>query len=82
MSDNILTQRWTARYLEPWEMVDHFKVNKWMRSLGATWKPKIENRKKSGFTKDYWILDGMRISQKNAAKWYLAAHKKKWWKFL
>lgn len=82
MSDQFKSGTWTARYEEPWERVSHFKVNKWMLELGAKWTVS-EERAKQGATGigDQWELNGMIISQKDAAKWYLATHPHKWWRF-
>lgn len=74
---NGTSSTYTVRYCESWEMVDHLKVNEWMRSLGATWQHHY------GLNKDHgrWLMDDMYISQDTAAKWYVAVHKRKWWRF-
>ena len=73
--------RITYSFVERWETVDHFKVNRWMLKLGAKWtlSEKKAATGQTGFG-DQWELDGMVVTQKQAAKWYLATHKRSWWR--
>ena len=65
------------KYAMPWEMVDNFKVNKWMLKIGAKWVMPDPNRNFVG----EWHLYDMVINQEQACKWYLATHSKPWWRF-
>lgn len=76
-----MMERNGAHNPQPWELVDHIKVNKWMLKLGAKWavSERLKKLGQTGFG-DQWELDGMVVTQEQAAKWYLAVkNQKRWW---
>lgn len=64
---------------QPWDDVNHFKVNKWMLKLGAVWTASEEEKAiGAGGIGSQWEVFGMILSQTDAAKWYVLTHKSRW----